>query len=117
MVEDLLRACHINLMQISGKNLLKNIDSDHIMKSFKTLFDLPENIDKEKKKKALIVYLSSQSNSYSYDEEVDEEIDDEILTTSIVNDRSYESLYIPQYIIYPDFDEDDKPKFSRRIKY
>lgn len=114
VIERLLKTCSSNLMQISDKGLLENIKSNYTMDMFMTLFDLPQDIKKkENKTKALIVYLASQSGSYSYTEE----IEGAVKTISIVNDRSYESLYYPQYITYPDFDNEDKPKISRRIKY
>lgn len=114
IAESWLKVCCGNLVQISGKYLLKNIKSDYTMDVFRTLFDLPEdNENSENKAKALIFYLTSQSGSYSYTDE----IDGESKTKSIVNDRSYESLSHLRYITYPDYDNEGKSKIFRRIKY
>lgn len=114
LVAGLLNACSRNLVQLSNNGLLDSIESDSTMDAFITLFDLPKNLKKqEHKRKALKTYLCSQLDSYSYDKE----IGDESKTISIVNDRSYESFSRLQYITYPDFDDEDKFPFSRRIKY
>lgn len=114
IVAGLLNACSRKLVQFPSNDLLKSIEYYYTMDAFKTLFDLPKDLKKKEHEiKALKIYLSSQQDSYSCDEEIDEDIK----TTSIVNDMSYESFFRLHYITYPDFDNEEKPKFSRRIKY